>query len=548
MKTAEHRVRPPLAYLPPFDPGHLLYDSPTVSFYFTRSAFVPFPMHSCLPSSYPPRAHPALQVSRNLRGPIPVAEDSKFFSREEDLGTQKSEARASAGAQQNATSTSKQDRSTPRRGSPRGNPSPARQVEATKIAPRVTTPLVFLFATHAVWERFASDSTGDFAISCDARTSGPRYGRNGAAGASLRDKSAASALRQPRRSRRAPRETSPLAHRGEENADRAARYNPISAFTRSLRTILELKQRPSKQDDFSDDDDDFAATFQSRARSERLPRPEQHFRHSSTARIGRVLPQRAFRVPAASRLQHEQTKQASAVQASKTTSPATRRHCARLERPVVFVAAASQQERELRQDFATAAFLRHCTWIASLDLSDVRDRTAIGHAAARDPAHRGYGSASAEGSGIGQDQRSEGTARIGIAFYAPSLQKRTSSSNYSDSRGAAGPMRGASQRTSDRSDGAATWSDPGKVAGQQRSQRQADTISHPTGRSSATQRPRLTGDSQKLSREEMIRQRHVSLRTAIQRHSDNVVTRSDLQCDATARAIPQINSATSCDS
>jgi hypothetical protein len=236
---------------------------------------------------------------------------------------------------------------------------------------------------------------------------------------------------------------------------------------------LELKQRPSKQDDFSDDDDDFAATFQSRARSERLPRPEQHFRHSSTARIGRVLPQRAFRVPAASRLQHEQTKQASAVQASKTTSPATRsatlRPCTGLERPGVFITAALRQERGSRQDFAAAVPSRLCTWIALPGLSDMRDRTAIGHTAARDPVHCGYRSVGAEASGIGQEQRLK-KCRASVAFYAPSLQKRTSSSDSSDSREAGCPVRGASQRTSDRSDGAATWSDSGEAAGQWRLQ------------------------------------------------------------------------------
>jgi hypothetical protein len=98
---------------------------------------------------------------------------------------------------------------------------------------------------------------------------------------------------------------------------------PHQHFSRTARAVLEQKQRMSEQDDFSDDEDDFAATLKSKARSERLTRPEQHLRHLSPARICSVRPQRALCVPAASRLQHAWIKRASAAQASKMTYPAT---------------------------------------------------------------------------------------------------------------------------------------------------------------------------------------------------------------------------------
>jgi hypothetical protein len=234
----------------------------------------------------------------------------------------------------------------------------------------------------------------------------------------------------------------------------------------------------------------------------------------------------------APQLQRTQIEWASTIQASKMTSPAmkpaTRRHRTGLESPGAFITAASWQERESRQDFTAAVLLQPSTRIALPGLSDSRDRASIGHAAAGDRAHRRYRSVGAGASGIGQDQCPDGISCADVAFYGPSLQKRIHSSNYSDSRGAASPMRGTPQRTSDGSDEAATQSNSGEVAGQRQLQRQADTISHPTGRSSATQRPRLTGDSQKLSREEMICQRRVSLRkSAIQRHSDYVATSGD---------------------
>jgi hypothetical protein len=172
---------------------------------------------------------------------------------------------------------------------------------------------------------------------------------------------------------------------------------------------------------------------------------------------------------------------------------------------------------------SAVAFLRPSTRMASLGLSDVRDRTAIGHAAARDPAHRRYGSVGARTSGIRQNQRLKSTACVSIAFYDPSSQKRNHSGDKSDSRGAASSMQGGFQCTSDRSDEAATWSDSGEAAGQRQLQRQVDTISHLTGRSRATQWPRLTGDSQKLSREEMIRQRRIYMRYEAPMHPlDNI--------------------------
>jgi hypothetical protein len=386
---------------------------------------------------------------------VPVAGDSKFFSREEDPGTHNSGARASAGAQQNSTSTPEQDHSSLGRGPPRGNSSPARQVGAAQIAPCVTTPSASLFATCAVWERFAGDSVDDLATSCDIRAfrvRGPHYGGSSAARASLRDKSAAPVLGQPSNFEGdSPQRISPPAHRRGENANHAVHSSPSSTLSRSARVVLQLKQRPSKQDDFSDDDDDFAATFKNKARSVRLLRPEQHFRHSDLVEFCRVRPQCACRVPAAPRLQQvwiekadifqapiavplaigqrfrkraqeqgaqysqgntaarptaeevrreeicrqrveseqrgcdtsplclawcittatapqlqrTQIERASAIQASKTTSPATRsatlRPCTGLECPGVFVTAASQQERGSRQDFAAAVPSRLCT-------------------------------------------------------------------------------------------------------------------------------------------------------------------------------------------
>jgi hypothetical protein len=103
--------------------------------------------------------------------------------------------------------------------------------------------------------------------------------------------------------------------------------SPSSAFSRSARAVSELKQRPSKQDNFSDDEDDFMTTFKNKAHSERLPRQEQYLRQPRLAVSRSISPQRVLRVPATPRLQQAWIEKADIFQAPIAVSSAIGQRC-----------------------------------------------------------------------------------------------------------------------------------------------------------------------------------------------------------------------------
>jgi hypothetical protein len=534
--TRSDRSARPVSYSfpSPFDLGQVQYELSLSPFISARSAFTPLSIHSFLLYSYPPRVHPSLQSSRYPRDLVPVAGDSKFFSREEDPGTYKSGARASPEPRSDPTPTPVQG---PSRARGRPPPPPARRVEAKQAVSRDTTPaaapsMVHLSRKckpHPSKQDDVSDDDNDFASTykqsalplrteqahrhpiparirriAQQRALQPDQRVRHSMQARIRRIAQQHARRSHQRSvtarsdrgergmskyddlssRLGQRVESPLSQL--EQHGKRVRFHKIpriacvaspQAFPsrRSLvgnasdsrppcGGISSKRRQPSgqvykchlsSQDDFSDDEDDFAPSSVSIASPPAAP---------SAAPIPTRLTSPLFPAPCVT----TQSSSLPEARASRERKRHSSMHgdfsshrpdhsaiwCNPKASRVPLYSCSSTAGRQIQAELRSHHALRPRTWTASTGFSDACDSAAAGCEAPIDTTHRRHRTTCSGTSGDGQDLRLKGIARLSAAFSDQahvSPSKHTSFGDNGDSRGRTSPAQGEPQRANDRS-------------------------------------------------------------------------------------------------
>jgi hypothetical protein len=507
---SERSVMPYSAlYPPPFDLGQIQYEFPLFPFTSARSAFIPLSIPSFSLFSYPPRVYPSLQSSRYPRDLVPVAGDSKFFSREEDPGTCKSGARASPEAQSDPTPTPAQGPSRLRGGPP---PPPARQVGAIQAVSRVTTTTAAPSVVHPTRKRKRcpskhddiSDDDNDFASAQPALPLRPDQHIMCSIQARIRRIARQRALHLHRRSVRAWSDrgkrgmskyddlSSRLGQRVEcslpqlEQRGRRVQFRKIlrmarvatsqvfplrrsrvgnASDSRLLGTISSkrrqpsgqvYKGRPSSQDDFPDGDDDFApasasTTASSPAAPSAAPIPT---RVTSPLCPAPCVTTQSASLPKLRSGRERKRRSSKHGDFSRHQPDYSAIWCNNKAPSVALDGGTSTAGRQIQAELRSHHALRPRTWTASTGFSDACDSAAAGREAPADSTHRRHRVICSGTSGDEQDPRFEGIARLSATSFnlarACSL-KRTDLCDNSDSRRPTSPARGESQRANDRS-------------------------------------------------------------------------------------------------
>jgi hypothetical protein len=494
-------------------------------FHFTRSASVLLSTPSFPFFSYPPRVYPSFQSSRFPRDPVPVAGDSKFFSREEDPGTRKSGACASPEARSDPTPTPAQG---PSRARGRPPPPPARQVGEKQAVPRNTTPAAapsMVYLTRKCKHRPSkqddfSDDDSDFASTfrqsalplrpdqrvrrsmqarirriAQQRALHPHQ-RSVMARSDQEDKHYPSkqddfrnrltaewqhpiperrrccrrsmptftakystlgvgdSSRIPQIARDASSQMVPWKRSRVGNASDSQLPCSISSERRQLSGQV-YKGRPSRQDDFPDDEDDFAPSRASVASSPAAP---------SAAPIPTRITSPLFPAPCITTQSAPLSKARSSRERKRRSSKHSDFSSHRPDHSAIWCNAkassvpldscSSTAERQIQAETRSDRALRPCTRTASTDLSNPRDSASAGREAPADSPQRRHRTTCSGTSGDRQDLRPKSIACLGVAFFdlsRVSSPKRTDSGDSSRSRGPTSPARGEPQRVNDRS-------------------------------------------------------------------------------------------------